>query len=544
MSLRTLKSFFLLSSLFLILIFLSGCTFYQYIAHYANNYGWKTKLTIKNSSSSDATIALYFYNDNGNKVSNTTFTLPAYGFKTDYVENFFPDTLPDSGSIEIDSEEEGYSSKVSSIILFEHTNGKDDVCLAGLQGAQNPSQYLTFPWFENSSNYKTGIAILNVSGHSIVATMRAFDTDGNVTYSHPIKLDPMERIIGFPSDFFDTNIPSMSTLDVYGTGDMVGFIIMYNPDITKAEAINGVLTKNYHRDSASYGLNLKGEEFSQDEAYIEMSRDFNKLYVLAKDDGIYEFDSGDVNHGSKIFSLSPFSGKFDISPDSRRLAVVDWSSQKAYEINLDDNSSKQIDEFSVHPTVVSYSKDGNYCAMGTDNGDVSILNYDVLEHTYTGYYFFKKTGGYISDIIFSPDSKYLVAIDYNLGKLYYVNLTSKIVLNVEEKDLGISNPTDIEVGHWGDYFVCGRDYRIAYFSSLGDTPSYFTLPAGTDLWNIAVSTDERYLFGADGSSKILIYDTLTATTRTVDAGTNVYDLTYSRGDDTVYYAGKNLGWLH
>ncbi len=371
--------FFLLLSIF----FLSGCTFVQYIAHYANQYGWKTKLTIKNGNPADTDITLEFYDNEGNKISTATFTLPAHGSKTDYVENFFPDSIPDTGSIKIISTEEGVVSKISSIILFEHSSTKGDVCLAGLQGARIPSTLLSFPWFENSTDYTTGIAILNTSNYDVVATMRACDGNGNCVYSKPIKLKPMQRIIGFASDFFNEQIPSMATMDVYATGKVAGFIIMYNGNLTKAEAINGV--ENEKCKYPRYIIYTTNNETSilQDFGIcIKESKDLNKIYISERDKGIRICDKSNLDNNILIQISQSFYGKFDVSPDGRRLVVSNRDEDKLLEVNLEDKTVSEIDSLS-NPWSVAFSNDGNYLAVGTVDGNIILYKVNIEDHTYT-----------------------------------------------------------------------------------------------------------------------------------------------------------------
>ncbi len=535
------KSFLLLFSLFLVLLFLSGCTFTQYIAHYANQYGWRTKLTIQNSGSADVNITINCYDNDGNKISTATLTIDGYSFKTDYVDNFFTDTIPETGSLEIISDEPSFISKISTITLFEHSDSKGQVCMAGLQGTPLPSKHLTFPWFENSSNFTTGIAIVNVSDHDMVATMRAFKGDGTYVYSKPIKLAPYERIIGFASDFFTESIPDMSTLDVYGTGKMAGFIIMYNGDQTKAEAINGVVLSN--KDTTLYSFNSYYDysTFSTHLTHIVISRDYNKLFVYVKNDGIYEFDTADLNTGTKIYSASGnMWGEMALSPDGSRLVFTDEYSNKIYEINLKTHISSVIDDF-TNVRSLAFSNDGNYFAAGTNSGNIELYEYDVSSQTYNPLIVFSESGGNILDMVFSPSSKYLVAIDYALNKLYYINLEAKTPV-LSEKDLNLNNPTDIDVTDDGEYYICGEDDKLCYLSNLSQNPSYISLSSVTGLWHITLSPDGRYLFGAHGSNYILKVDLLYNYEETViSTDENVDDLVFSPYEYVLYFSGKKIG---
>ena len=547
---KSFKIIFLLLLLILALLFLSGCTFTQYIAHYANSYGWRTKLTLKNSNSTNVDVTMNFYNNDGEKVSTTSLTLPAYGFKTDYVENFFPDSLPDTGSIEIISDEPGYTPKVSSIILFEHDNNGSETCMAGLQGSVQPAKYLTFPWFENSNNFTTGIAILNVSGYDIVATMRAFTEDGNIIYSKPIKLKPMQRILGFANDFFDEQIPDMSTLDVYATGKIAGFIIMYNNSITKAEAINGVIARNRDPNAFTFSnFEICGEtEAHNTGSTIKLSRDYSKLFIGAEGVGIYEIKKSNLNNPELIFSAD--SGKIAISPDGKKLVVASTYSEKLYEIDLRDYTYKVIDSGnSFYPYSIAFSNDGNWLAVGTNSSEIIVYNYDLINDSYTRYITFDFSGGvthHFVDIVFSPDSKYVVAIDQIENKLYYCDITS-------------SNPTlgnidieldgqliDIDATPNGEYYICDNENNICYLNGLSSTPSYFNIQIPyLFLENISISPDGKYLFGVGGSKIVKVDLSDRSKISVINVNKILQDVVYSPDSGLLYVSCSDcIGYIH
>ncbi len=536
---RVLSIFFL----FPIVLLFSACDFTQYIAHYANQYGWRTKLTIRNGNLSDTDLTLEFYDNDGNKVSTVDMTLKGGGFTTDYVENFFPDSLPETGSIKIISHEPGFVSKITSIILFEYGGGKSDMCMGGLQGAREVSKYLSFPWFENSSTFTTGIAILNVSGHDVVATMRANTEDGNFIYSKPIKLKPMQRIIGFPSSFFNETIPNMSTLDVFATGDITGFIIMYNNDITKAEAINGVINRNNFPENISYKTSVFGKTFDNKGTTIKLSRDLDKLYVFETNKGIYAFDKDKLSDGDLIYSKSVFGGTFDVSPDGKTLVVADWAVGELFEIDLENNTKNVIDNVSG-VNIVTFSNDGNYLAIGSSGDSVVLYEVDLENHSYIPFYSLSFSGGDIKDIIFSNDSRYLIMLDGYNSKLLYKDLTAKV--DIYEKDLNMISPNSICQSEWNDsYYICGGDSKICVLSDLSSSPSYISTSEGNFV-NLDVSKNGKYLYLTESnSSKIVVINLFDNNSLfTIDTGYDVEDVVYSPDDLLVYFSGKNIGYIY
>ncbi len=190
-----LSSFFCLVSLFL-----SRYTFIQYIAHYVNQYDWRTKINDKKWDLIDTNIIFEFFDNDGSSISTAGITISEEEFKSDYVENLFSETLLDNGPIRITSSGCGLVLRITSIILFGYSNSKVDVCPGDLKCVWNTVQMLNFPWFEN--------------------------------------------------------------LNTFTTGNIVEFIIMYNNDITEAEAINEEINESSFPQFITYNAFLNGKDLN------------------------------------------------------------------------------------------------------------------------------------------------------------------------------------------------------------------------------------------------------------------------------------------
>ncbi len=222
----------------------------------------------------------------------------------------------------------------------------------------------------------------------------------------------------------------------------------------------------------------------------------------------------------------------------------DFSSGKIYDINLIDHTSSEIDTLNG-VTSVSFSKDGNYFAAGNNNGNILIYEYDLTEGTFTPHFSFTETGGVISDLVFSPDSRYLVAIDYNLNKLYYIDLSSKSS-TVNEVNLSINRPRDIDVTDDGTYYICADDSKVCKLSSITANPTYFTISELTYLRNISILYGGRYLLGVNGSNKVLMIDLFNGESETLinTTASNIDDIVFSDDSLIVYCVGNEIGYLY
>ncbi len=550
MNLKVFKKIAFLLFLFLSIYFVSGNSFYQYIAHYADQYGWRTKLTIQNGGATDVHVYLYFYNNDGSEVTESDWVIPAYGFKTDYVENFFDyEDLPETGSIKIYSNESGYYSNISSIILFEYNGDANGPGMGGLQAAKVPSRVLNFPWFENSDNYTTGIAILNVENHDICVTMKALSNDGTVVYSSPLILGPMQRVIGFPSDFFtnplEGDVPDMATLQVIGTGKIVGFIIMYDENINKVEAINGEPNNKMAFQCFDYKRTycVGGDELGNSSSRgILFSRDYNKVFVDVRSKGIYVFDRMKISGGTLIDGVCSsgggFQGRMAISADGRTLYVANASTDKIYKVSV---KTGEVSEFYdlENAFAVATSNDSRYMAFGTWDGKIVFLKKVYL----SGFPIWQKqseytvSGGRIWDVAYSDDSDYLIALDYSLHKAYCFTSSGGYLRDISFN----SQFCPKRVKYFGNWFwVSGwgenKIYRIAGdLSSLYDT---IDVPI-SHLSDFDFTPNGEYLLGLNGEiGKLVKLNLLTGEWETLDKDVKSYSIAISP-DGVAYFADEN-----
>ena len=510
-------------SLFVLLLFLSGCDFTQYIAHYANMAGWTTKINIQNPYNQDINVTLYVYDNDGNEITNEEITVPARGFYNNNVANIFSETIPDTGSIKIVSEEPGLVQKISAIILFEYNDGPS---MGGLQSFSEPQKVLNFPWFQNDSNYKTGIAILNVNSWPIQVVMKATESDGTVHMSNTQTLNPMERIIGYPGDFFPDTLNGNYNLTVEASGKVAGFIILHNSSISKVEAINGVPVIPFSGDFFSlYNTNL---DLNGHPMQMLLSRDGSTLYVSAGSPAnkLFVIDTSDFTIKHEInFNVIAYMA---LSPDGKDIFVADNCDSKVYRINTTNfvKNSYTLTPNSVVLTAVS--NNGRYFAAA------SSTNYIVWDLN-GGEQIINGNSSNIWGCIFTEDSKYLLIIDHDNSTLIATelsNTSNKKTVNLSGNPLSIIQGTNN-----GSIYVGNNNDKIDVLAY----PSFNlnnSLSAGGGYYSLAFSPDGRYLFAPSASDgKMYIYDTYAGEFKDpINLGGEVQCIGVSPDGDYVFYA--------
>ncbi len=493
---KKFKFILLGASLLLLLIFLSGCTFTQYIAHYANMSGWTTKINIQNPHDQDIDVTLYVYDDSGSPITNEKVTIPAHGFYKANVEDIFTDPIPDTGSIiMVSNEDPSQVQKVSAIVLFEYS-GSNGTSMGGLQSFAHPENVLHFPWFQNDTNFHTGIAILNVNSWPIQVVMKAVESDGTVHVSNTQTLNPMQRIIGYPQSYFNETLSGDYDLTVEASGKIAGFIILHNSDLTKVEAINGVPVIPFEPDFFSL-VNLHLDLNSRP---IQMlfSKDGNTMYVATEypTDKILVINTLTYSITNEI-DLNR-TGYMALSPDGKSLYVADYGDNKVYRIDTTTYNKTAFTTTFTGVWCTAISNDGRYFAAA------SRTNYLVWDLANGGQTIINTTAGNIWSCIFSEDSKYFMVIDYANSRLIATDLSD--TSNVITVNLSGKPKTIIQAPNNGSIYIGNDNDKIDDISY----PSFGlvkTLTTGSNHYSLSFSPDGRYLYApSTGDNNLWIFD--------------------------------------
>lgn len=384
------------------LLLLSGCFFTQYIAHYANTKGWKTRIKIQNPHSQQVGVKIECYNDAGTLVATADITIAAYGFYKEYIQDIFAVSIPETGSLAITANEPTAIPKVCSILMFEFEAGPS---LAGLQSFQSPQKVVHLPWYEHTATSNTGLGVLNVNPYPVQFFCRAATGDGARTDSTTFTLEAMARKVGYPVDYFPGRLPSDTTLTVYASGKVAAFAITHDSTLQKAEAINGVPQIPARlEDGRTYSfLDLEARAttmlFSPDggRLYFRTEAPYRLLVMDSRDKSILQ--TINLNHG----------GDEALSADGKLLYFSDIGLDKIFQM---DTRSLATTEYATYenPWYLDASNDGRW----------------LLTASQTGWHLMSLTGGTaisqsgfsnIQDAMITEDSRYVILCDYTTRKI-------------------------------------------------------------------------------------------------------------------------------
>jgi len=487
------------------LLSLCGCPFVQYIAHYAVEQGFTTRINIQNPHSADVFVEIFVYDNDGVLMAIGEVVVPARGFFQDYIQSIPGlESLPGTGSIRIVAEEPGFTQKVSSIILFDYAGGP---ALGGLQSFSQPQKVLHFPWFQNTADSATGIAVLNVNDWPIQVVLRASASDGTIYDSDTQTLAPMQRIIGYPDDFFPPgkSIPENANLSVHAGGNVAGFIILHNNELTRIEAINGVPQVPHRTEfivEAPVGVtNLNGNAtdtiFSPDGnfIYIRTQLDYNVLVI-------------DRNADSKgqIIQTIPFlgAGGMALSADAKYLYVGDVVEDRVYGISTTTFDKELYREF-TNPWHAACSNDGELLMLASH--DEVALDYLNAVQAPFGVTVALPDNADIRGGICTGDSNYFLVLDTANDMLYAIDpggsLESYAMGGATTAESLAQQPDnrDIYIGHRGNEITVMAYPGFYYVATFQPDDAYFM--------DLAFSPDGRFLYAPSyGSQMLYVFDLL------------------------------------
>lgn len=193
----------------------------------------------------------------------------------------------------------------------------------------------------------------------------------------------------------------------------------------------------------AYDYYIDGLQFSADGKYLAYLYDSEYVVVL-------ELRTVDSGRAMQISVNAIFDPKlriqgFNFSPDGKHIAVARPSHSNAHgdhthlsvlrhdpaaefaEDRLTEISHEEF-HFSVANTdveCVAWSKDGNYIAAGTDQGDVVVYQWDLTENQIKpGVFASYDVGGTLYSIDFSHDGKMLVVTESGNDEVYLLSFTT------------------------------------------------------------------------------------------------------------------------
>lgn len=400
------------------------------------------------------------------------------------------------------------ASKVNAIVLFETASGSAGPCMAGLQSFRSPQKALHFPWFENSTDFWTGIAVLNVNDFPVTVFFRAVEPDGTKHESATLSLTARQRIVQYPGTLFPGGLPAETNLHCFASGPVAGFLILHNLTLSKAEAINGVpdtpVTPTLKNPPVTFA-DLTGD----DSTNLRFSPDGSRVYVR----GVYRMRVYDRYSGALLY-LRPSDygdwGPLAITPDGRYLFTANMSTGELYRFDT-GSFTESLFLNSAAATGLDCSPDGRYLGIVTNS---SIFVWDLAANQLVDWATF--TGGTtFTDCKFTADSRFLLATDSSARKLYVtsMSLLARMTIDLTQRPTCLAQ--DPSTGHI--YVGCSEiSNNLLIFENQTFYPVGSPLTASGAaglIYHIAVSPDGRQVYTGSvlGDNCLWVYDTLMGT---------------------------------
>lgn len=473
---KIIRTLVLLSTILVLLLCMSGCDFTQYVAHYANVAGWTTRINIQNPHTVDVQVTIDAFDNAGVLSGTAVVTIPARGFVKDYVQNLFPAAIPGTGSLRITAAEPTGIPKVSSIIIFDYNGGPS---MGGLQSFAHPAKVIHIPWFENSETFHTGIAVLNVNDYPIVAVLVATTASGTVHYSDTFHLQPMQRIIGYPTDYFPGGLPAETNLSIQASGNVAAFIILHDSTYTKVEAINGVpeIPKK-----VEYGYPDTYSDLNSRPNEMVCTPDGSRLFIRTESPS--QFVAFDIPNRTVTghIDLSGWGG-LAIHPDGLSLFIGDTSLGKVLLFNLRNETMTEFADF-PDPRNIAVSNDGRWL------GVAGTTYYRLYDLNGTGFHEVATGLTHVYDCAFTGDSACFMVVDHTGQKLHAIDVNSHVITEVS---LPISPRCLVQHPGNGQIYIAGAEDKLMEITYPGFSINS-TLTLGGNVYAMVFSPDGRMLY--------------------------------------------------
>ena len=499
-----------------LLLLASGCDFTQYLAHYATTAEWASKISVQNPYHVAIKTVFSVIDENGASVAQKEIWIPANGHYASPVQSIFAEAIPTQGAIKVVSSEPSVVRKVNGIAMFTYGTGQ---ALGGLQTFSKPAKTLYFPWFENTSAKRTGIAILNTESFPIQAFLRATSASGEIRQSGNISLGPGKKILGYAEDFFGPDkdqspaddeagpgpdahrpltVPEEATLSAFGSGKMAGFLIVHDNSVQEMEAVNGVPGETAGLTLAIPPGQGPAMPFSYTPTFSEFTRDGNFL-IIRFGSSIVAFDR--YNEEIARTTSVPAGNAMALSPTGRTIYYASNEADNVYA------AGTPLPNVLFFPRVIGHFQYAKCLAASRDGkylGAVSSETYTVWDLTNGNAVVATGTNGDENyyRCIFSDDSAQFVFTSMKSNRLYHFDLATA---TLHYTDLPNRAVAVVQSPYSRKYYVSSEDQVIPVdgttFNDL--TP----IPVNGDPYYLFFSPDGNLLYiPCAGSTKLHVYN--------------------------------------
>jgi len=234
-----------------------------------------------------------------------------------------------------------------------------------------------------------------------------------------------------------------------------------------------------------------------------------KLERDLKADGVAVIDTAQ-NKVIKVLQAGSDPEQFALSPDDKRLYVSNEDSATATVLDVDKGTVIARVQVGREPEGVAVSPSGEWALVSNESDNsVSVIDTKLLKEVNH-----VTVGKRPRDMAFTPDGKTAYVsgeLDASLYRMAVPTGAVERVLQLRQETRPMSVLLDAKRNRL--YLSTGRGGTVAVIDIVNNAPKLLKeIPVGKRPWGIALSSDGRYLYTANGpSDDMSIVDTTTLT---------------------------------
>ncbi|MBN2432577.1 MAG: trypsin-like peptidase domain-containing protein [Acidobacteria bacterium] len=204
----------------------------SYLAHFASSAGqWATELTLFNAAAAAAGVALTVFAENGQIQATESLDIPGKGIFSSSIAELFPTLAVESGWIRIESG----SAEVKGIIRFTDLLTQASSSLPTTYAA---GRRLALPLIENSADWESGLAVVNITDKLVTLTVKAYAPDGTLLQQVSLpSLAGYGKYVRMADDVFTVPLPDQVALVVESSANITGFALSLKSDGSNIVAV-------------------------------------------------------------------------------------------------------------------------------------------------------------------------------------------------------------------------------------------------------------------------------------------------------------------
>ncbi len=272
--------------------------------HVKGNYWW-TGIAINNASEITIPVTIHAMKADGTELDSVIWTIAPYTKLVKLAQDLWNDKDRDFPSDTAWLKVTTTEKKIIGYELFGTLESQGRRLLAGLNSPIEGYKEIVFPHVQSNSDFWTGIAFVNISGHQTTVEASAYNDSGKllkkITISDSFK--PGEKYVSTVKDMFDNSVPDGTTYIKVSSGyRLVGFELWGNLT-PEQDYISGML-------AIPFGSPALKEGFERN-----LITDSNWKIIKAKDNQYSQYGwqvasylSNGYNYWSELYPQTPPQG--------------------------------------------------------------------------------------------------------------------------------------------------------------------------------------------------------------------------------------------